>query len=89
MGAASGQGIISQAASGAQSTPTPPPYRGQQPAYNPVMSQPTQASASWQNPTPFAPWTPRSVSTNANLYIFAINYNILRFISGMAGLAYV
>jgi len=29
------------------------------------------------------------VSTDANLYIFAINYNILRFISGMAGLAYV
>jgi hypothetical protein len=29
------------------------------------------------------------VSTNANLYIYAVNYNILRFISGMAGLAYV
>jgi hypothetical protein len=33
--------------------------------------------------------TQPTVSTNANLYIFAINYNILRFISGMAGLAYV
>ena len=28
-------------------------------------------------------------STTLNLYIFSINYNILRFISGMAGLAYV
>ena len=33
--------------------------------------------------------TQPEVSTNANLYIFATNYNILRFISGMAGLAYI
>ena len=33
--------------------------------------------------------TQPETSTNVNLFIFAINYNILRFISGMAGLAYV
>jgi hypothetical protein len=27
--------------------------------------------------------------TDANIYVFAINYNVLRFISGMAGIAYV
>ena len=47
-------------------------------SFDPRMSQPTQPSASWQNPTPFAPWTPRSVSTNANLYNQYGNQNIMQ-----------